>query len=245
MEGKSSNAQKFLAIYNEIDEFMRQDLKEGYSVGHSDMIYKMIKKGNRVFDYYYEDLKKYSRLRNAIVHNPDQRIADPIAEPHDVIVQQYQELLDKVVHPELALDKLAISMDKLYTVTPNTNILKAMKIMNENLYTYLPVMERRKFVGVFSDSTLFDYILKWQGAVIDEKLAIRDLGEVIHIHNHAREAFLFINKDITVIEVEDIFRKGFKNHKRIAVVFITDGGTESEEILGLVTAWDIAGYNLT
>lgn len=245
MEENFSNSQKFLAIYNEIDDFMRQDLKEGYHVGHSDMIYQMIKKGNRVFEYYYEDLKKYSRLRNAIVHNPDQRIADPIAEPHDVIVQQYQELLDKVLHPELALDKLAISIDKLYTVTLNTNILKAMKIMNKNLYTYLPVMEKRKFIGVFSDSTLFDYIIKWQGAVIDEKLAIRDLGEVIHINNHASEAFLFANKEITVIEVEDIFRKGFKNHKRIAVVFITDGGTENDEILGLVTAWDIAGYNIT
>lgn len=245
MEQDLSNSHKFLAIYNEIDDFMRQDLKETRYIGHSDMIYKMIKKGNSVFNYYYEDLKKYARLRNAIVHNPDQRIADPIAEPHDAIVQQYQELLDKVVRPELALDKLAIPIDKLYTITPNTNILKAMKIMNENLYTHLPVMEKRKFIGVFSDSTIFDYIVKYQGAVIDEKLAIRDLGDVIQIQNHASEAFLFVNKDITVIEVEDIFRKGFKDNKKIAVIFITDGGTEAGRILGLITSWKVATYNIT
>jgi len=245
MEQDLSNSHKFLATYNEIDDFMRQDLKESHYVGHSDMIYKMIKKGNSVFNYYYEDLKKYARLRNAIVHNPDQRIADPIAEPHDAIVQKYQELLDKVLHPELALDKLAIPIDKLYTITRNTNLLKAMKIMNENLYTHLPVMERGKFIGVFSDSTIFDYIIKYQGAVINEKLAIRDLGDVIQIQNHASEAFLFVDKDITVIEVEDIFRKGFKDKKKIAVVFITDGGTEAEKILGLITSWKVAAYNIT
>lgn len=245
MEENFSNSQKFLAVYNEIDDFMRKDLKEGHYIGHSDMLYKMVKKGNRVFDYYYGDLKKYARLRNAIVHNPDQRIADPIAEPHDVIVQQYQELLDKVLYPELALDKLAIPRDKLYTVSLDTNILKAMNIMNKNLFTYMPVVEKGKFVGVFSDSTLFDYIAQGNGAVIDEKMTIRDLGEVIHIHNHSSEAFLFADKNITVIEVEDIFRKVFQNEKRISAVIITAEGMEEEKLLGVVTAWEVAGYNLT
>ncbi|HHX62190.1 MAG TPA: CBS domain-containing protein [Epulopiscium sp.] len=240
-----SNSQKFLAIYNELDDFMRQDLNEEHYVSHSDMLYKIIKKGNSVFDYYYQDLKSFSRLRNAIVHNPDKRTADPIAEPHDDIVKQYQELLDKVVSPELALDRLAIPVEKLYTVTPNTNVLKAMKIMNKNIFTYVPVLEKRKFIGVFSDSTLFDYIIKCEGAIIDEKLAIRDLGEVIHIHNHATEAFVFVNKETTVIGIEEIFRKGFKHNKRIAVVLITADGTQTGELLGLVSAWEVAGYNIT
>ena len=120
-----------------------------------------------------------------------------------------------------------------------------MKIMSKNDFTYVPVLERRKLIGVFSESTLFDYILKWQGAVIDEKLAIRDLDEAIHINNHASEAFIFAKKDITVIEIEDIFRKGFKDNKRIAAVFITEDGIETGELLGIITAWEVAGYNIT
>lgn len=128
-----SNSQKFLAIYNELDDFMRQDLNAEHYVGHSDLIYRMIKKGNTVFDYYYQDLKSFARLRNAIVHNPDKRVADPIAEPHDDCVRRYQELLDKVVRPELALKNLAVLIDKLYIVTLDTNVLKAMKIMKSML----------------------------------------------------------------------------------------------------------------
>ena len=240
-----SNSEKFLTIYNEIDDFMRQNLDAEHYVGHSDLIYKMIKKGNSVFEYYYEDLRSFARLRNAIVHNPDKRIADPIAEPHDEIVKQYKELLDKVLRPELALDQLAIPMDKLYTVTPSTNVLKAMKIMSDKVFTYLPVLERRKLTGVFSASTLFDYILSFKGAIIDEKLAIGDLGETIKINNNACEAFVFAKKDVTVIEIEDTFRKGFKDNKRIAVVFITEDGTETGALLGIITAWEVAGYNIT
>ncbi|HHX61269.1 MAG TPA: CBS domain-containing protein [Epulopiscium sp.] len=240
-----SNSQKFLATYNELDDFMRQDLNAENYVGHSDLIQKIIKKGNNVFNYHYQDLKSFARLRNAIVHNPDKRTADPIAEPHDEIVRQYQELLDKAVRPELALNHLAIPIDKLCVVTPNTNVLKAMEIMSKNSFTYLPVLENHKLVGVFSESTLFDYIFKRQGAVVDEKLAIADLGEAIHINNHGSESFIFLNKTVTVIEIEDIFRKGFKDNKRIAVVFVTEDGTETGKVLGLVTAWEVAGYNIT
>ncbi len=240
-----SNSQKFLAIYNELDDFMRHDLNAEHYVSHSDLIHKMIKKGNSVFDYYYQDLKSFARLRNAIVHNPDKKTADPIAEPHDDIVKQYQELLGKVVRPELALDSLAIPMDKLYAVTLDTNVLKAMKIMNKHILSYLPIIEKYKLIGVFSDSTLFDYILRHQHTIIDANLIISDLGETIDIDNHISEAFIFTKKDTTVIEIEDIFRKGFKDNKRIAVVFITEDGTETGMLLGLVSAWEVAGYNMT
>ena len=39
-----------------------------------------------------------------------------------------------------------------------------------------------------------------------------------------------------------MFQNGLKDQKRISVVFITETGKSSEKILGLVTAWDIAGY---
>lgn len=100
-------------------------------------------------------------------------------------------------------------------------------------------------IGVFSERTLFDYILKQESKTIDEKLVISDLGETIDIHNHVSEAFIFVKKEVTVIEIEDIFRKGFKGDKRIAVVFITEDGTETGELLGLVSAWEVARYNIT
>lgn len=245
MEEKLSNSQKFLSIYNELDDFMRQDLNAEHYVSHSDLIRKMIKKGNNVFDYYYHDLKSFARLRNAIVHNPDKRTADPIAEPHDESVKQYQELLNKAVRPELALEKLAILKDKLYTISLDTNVLKAMRIMDKYVFSHLPILEKDKIIGIFSDSTLFDYILRGPNTTIDEKVIIRDLGKTINIHNHVSEAFIFVKKDATVIEIEDIFRKGFEDNKRIAVVFITEDGTEAGELLGIISAWEVAGYNIT
>ena len=39
-----------------------------------------------------------------------------------------------------------------------------------------------------------------------------------------------------------MFAKELKQDKRLAVVFITDSGDPNEKLLGLVTAWDVAGY---
>lgn len=39
-----------------------------------------------------------------------------------------------------------------------------------------------------------------------------------------------------------MFQKQLQNKKRLSVVFITETGEASEKILGLITAWDVAGY---
>ena len=39
-----------------------------------------------------------------------------------------------------------------------------------------------------------------------------------------------------------MFQNGLKGKKRISVIFITQNGNENEKLLGLITAWDLAGY---
>lgn len=244
MENEMSNSKRFLTIYNEIDEFMRKDLKEEDYVGHTDLIIKMIKKGNFVFKYYFDDLKKYAKLRNAIVHNPDQRIADPIAEPHKNIVDNYQDILNKALSPALAIEKIAILENKIFTVSLNSSAFKAMSIMIENNYSHAPVIENNKLIGVFSVSTVFAYIEKKRNITIDEKTKISEFIEYIPIKNHTNESFVFSPKNITVVEVQEIFRKQFINNNRIVAIFITENGRENEKILGLITPWNITGNDI-
>ena len=39
-----------------------------------------------------------------------------------------------------------------------------------------------------------------------------------------------------------MFQNGLKDNKRISVIFITQNGKKDEKPLGLITAWDLAGY---
>ena len=39
-----------------------------------------------------------------------------------------------------------------------------------------------------------------------------------------------------------MFEEELRDNKRLSVIFITEAGKTTEKILGMITAWDIAGY---
>jgi len=243
------NSEKFIAIYNEIDSFMRSELKENMSTSHTKLIEDMVAKGKNgnkfLFKLHRKELKKYADLRNAIVHDDSKRDGiEVIAEPHGKVVEKYQNILNELLNPPLAIEKLAIPQDKIYTTRLGENALDIMKIMNKYTYTHVPVIENEKMVGIFSENTIFSYISESEdGSIITDELKIKDFIDFIPVSKHVSEIFEFVPRKITVPEIEDIFRKELNKNKRIAAIFITQNGRENEKILGLITPWDVAGYN--
>lgn len=236
-----TNSDKFIAIYNEIDRFMRKALKADDKVSHSSLVYE-IAKVNRVFSYYKEDLLSYARLRNAIVHNPDKKDADPIAEPHDFIINKYDGIKGKVLNPAKAIDTIAIKAGEIFTTNLEASTIDVMKIMNDNIYTHVPVIENGILIGVFSENTIFSYMATNGDIILEKDVRISEFKDFIPIAKHQSEFFEFISRDSTIIDVEGLFQKDLQDKKRLAVVFITQNGAPNEKILGMITAWDIAGY---
>jgi CBS domain-containing protein len=113
--------------------------------------------------------------------------------------------------------------------------------MNDKVYTHVPVIENNKMVGVFSENTILSYLVHHKDAIIMKDTKIEEFKDFILIDKHTSEHFIFVPKDALLIEVEAIFHKGLVNRKRIAVVYITENGKPEEGLLGMITAWDIAG----
>lgn len=241
MKEQTANSGKFLAIYNELDRFMREFLDEGFGTPHYRLIEAMAKK-NRVFEQHSYDLKAFADLRNAIVHNPDARVADPIAEPHDYVIQKYKEIMEEVMDPPLALDTIAIKIRDIFTTTMEANALNVMKEMNRNSYTHVPVLHDGSLLGVFSENTIFSYLVKNNGATSLKEISIGDFMELIPIDKHTSEYFEFAPKTSLVVDIEARFQAGLDNNKRLQIVFITETGKPTEKLLGLITPWDLAGY---
>lgn len=241
MNSKATNSSRFITTYDEIDNYMRRFLKADNYVVHKNLIIAMADK-NKIFRYYKDDLISFAKLRNAIVHNPYRRNANPIAEPHDYIVRKYNDLLQKITKPPKALNTVAIRADKIYSTTLNNSALEVMKTMNKNVFTYVPVLEDGKIIGVFSENTIFSYFVSKEDVILEKEVLIREFIDFIPFDKHESEYFAFVSKDALLIDVEEIFKDGLKDNKRIATVFITETGNEKEKLLGLITAWDLAGY---
>ena len=237
----SSNSHKFISIYNELDKFMRKYLNENNETPNSVLINKMAKV-NTVFYRNKDDLLDLSRLRNAIVHNPNNKDADPIAEPHEFIVNKFEDIKNIVISPPIALNTIAIKAQDIFTAKMNDNAFEVMKKMNDNTFTHVPIIESKKLIGVFSENTIFSFIVKNEEVIIDKDYLIKDFAEFISNESHVSEYFEFVPRGALVVDIEEIFKKGLNGRKRIAAIFITETGKQNESLLGLITAWDLAGY---
>jgi len=242
MGAHSTNAEKFLSIYNALELHMKKSLHlKGDHQGHTTLIRKMEEK-NGLFRRHSDALKAFANLRNVIVHNPHSKEIQPIAEPHDKIVEKYDKILNTVMNPPVALNTIAIRAQKVYSTTLEANALEVMKEMNKHTYTHVPVLKDGKLVGVFSENTIFSFLVKEQILATDDTISIQEFADLIPVDKHESEYFEFVPRDTLVTDIEEMFQNGLKDQKRISVVFITETGKSSEKILGLVTAWDIAGY---
>ncbi|HOX30073.1 MAG TPA: hypothetical protein P5080_01310 [Candidatus Paceibacterota bacterium] len=236
---KLTLVEEFLTIYNELDSFMRKQLR-CRDASHIFLLDRMAEK-NYIFRNFREELKEYARLRNAIVHNPFMRIAEPIAEPHFEIVRRYQTLKDKILNPPRAMS-IAVGVGDIYATALDANALETMKVMNEKIYSFVPVLNiRKRIVGVFSENVIFSYLTENEACIIDKSTKISEFWKYVPIEKHSSEYFEFVPKNTLVAGIKEKFEIGLTQRKRLGVVYITDNGRSDGLLLGMITAWDMAG----
>ncbi len=233
----NTDSDKFVALYNQLDAYMRSQLQVERYVDHSTLLREMSQK-NRVFSDYLQDLRMFADVRNMLVHNPYKKDADPLIFPHAYIVKRYEEIINLVLHPPKALS-VAIPRTIIFTATLESLIQELMNTMAEKNYTHIPIIKDDRMIGIFSENTLLSYLVTNQEGIILKDATVADFIEFIKIEKHINEYFEFVSRSTLLSEVEEIFHKGLVDKKRIAVVYITETGKNTEKILGMITPWDI------
>jgi len=239
---KVTLAEEFIGIFNEVDSFLRKISKMDQTASHMFVVDQLAER-NKLVRNHKEELKMYARLRNAIVHNPFGSEIDIIAEPHPDVVVKYRALKDRLMHPAMALSA-SIQPKRIYSTTMEANALEVMRVMAKRNFSYVPVLDGHShIIGIFSENTVFLYLTRNEICAVDGKTLISEFVEYLPLEKHASECFEFVGKGATLDDVRDLFERRLDFHERLAVVFITERGRQDEAILGMLTAWDIAGNN--
>jgi len=237
MDNKLSN--RFQEIYNTLDLYLRKQLNRDNNVPHTFLINKVAEK-NLLIRSYKNELIKFAQLRNAIVHNPERSKAHPIAEPHKYIVEKYENVLNQILNPVSALS-ISIPINDIYLASLNDKAIGIMQTMNEKVYTHVPVIEDEKMVGIFSENVVFSFLVKHEIVIADKDIKIKEFEEFLPLDKHPGEYFLFVQKTALLLDIQKLFENELDNNRRLGVVFITHNGKQNEKLLGMITAWDVAG----
>lgn len=233
----NTDSEKFIALYNQLDAYMRNQLGLDRYIDHSTLLREMSQK-NKIFLDYLQDLRMFAEMRNMLIHNPYKKDADPLLYPHSYVTKKYAEIVDLVLHPPKALS-IAIPGAVIFTATLDTLIQELMNTMVKKNYTHIPIIKNDVMIGVFSENTLLSYLVANQEGIILKDATVRDFYEFIPLEKHMNEYFEFIPRNAILSEVDKIFSEGVKDVKRIAVVYITENGKNNEKILGMITPWDL------
>ena len=238
MPQSSKSAEELVTIYNEIDQYLRQQYKFDKYADHSFLIQE-VGRSNAIVARHQQELRAMAQLRNSIVHNPLSSIASPIASPHPVVIKRYQAIKDALLNPRTALS-IAIPAHKIYTARLDSSLNEVLRQMNKNIYTHVPIIKENKMVGIFSENSLLSYLAEAGEAIITNDMTIGDLADYLPLKSHQGECFEFLPRKATLSQVFEVFNKAIHKHQRVGMLFITEHGHAGERPLGIITAWDLA-----
>jgi CBS domain-containing protein len=181
----------------------------------------------------YEFLKTASDVRNILAHEDN-----PIV-PTEEFLKEFTDTAEEVMNPISCYEACT---KVIRFVTPTTKVFSAIKIMEDEGLSHLPILvPNKKVEGVFSRSVFFDYLSEHKKVDVDDSFEIRDFLDVCRIGSHHNEVFPFVPRDLSVKKAFDsLMKKKSPHQKNVALLLVTEKGKEDEALLGVLTMADLA-----
>lgn len=230
----NTQTEKFLQLYKELEFEGRRiyfpNSKENESIIGRLFTVPQLKK-------FKEDLDYCRVVRNFLTHNPKVGGVYPII-PSVEMIKLLEKCLNIITNPPCAMD-IAIPAERIYTARLDSKLSEIVSVMHSFTYTHIPIMDNNKFIGVFSENTVFTYMCSENSIAIDENTEIKQFAKYIPLDEHSNEFFAFLPSDAYLYEVQELFKYIPARKKLLTVIFITKTGKREENIIGMITPWDL------
>lgn len=226
------NQSKFRELFLKFEEETKK--KTNYKYEYlSDCISELKESGYNPYKKEASFIEFCRRLRNINFHNKN----DNYYLITDDTISKFEKVLDEVLHPIKVSEK---ATKNIYSNDINDKVLDAMKKMNEKSYTHIPIYDGNSVVGIFSENSLFQYVMEDGIIEINDETTFNDIRQCIDL-NKSKEIVKFISENKLYDDVVNDFINEFKHNNRLACVMITHSGKTTEKVIGILTAWDIIG----
>jgi predicted transcriptional regulator len=229
-----TNTQKFLDLYNELDQIFARAL--GQSDSFSNKIRQLIPRNPVVRNYQY-DLHQLGSLRNAIVHQSIKGKA--IAEPYDDTVAMLKKILDDFQNPKRVIPEFQF---EVFSVKPETPLITLLTEMKEKDFSQAPILDDSgNIIEMISTNTISRWLFgEYKNQLIDlTEAKISDLIPYIE----TKENYSLIPRNTPIFEATEIYlRKSKEMKSKLDCMIITHSGKLGEKLMGIVCIEDIAAY---
>ena len=223
-----NSAAQFLERYREIEEWVINNLNV---TEMKDLEQKSQYKSIR------SNLAFCRLLRNLLSHYDWSKAGNDMVIVTDQAVRQVNNLYYSL-NP-VTLMRVAIRAGQIFAPSPEDSVLAAVKVMQRNDYSYIPIVENHRIVGVFSTKTLMRIVAEDNSVLLSESLKFRDIAGFTRLVDEPMAHYAFINPNTTVEDVSLKFQRSKTRKVRLDMLFITDNGRSDGTLQGMITPVDI------
>lgn len=180
-------------------------------------------------------------LRNLLSHYDWSKAGNDMIVVTDQAVRQVNNLYYSL-NP-VTLMRIAIRAGQIFAPTSADSVLNAIKVMHRNDYSYIPIVDNHRIVGIFSIKTLLKIAAEDKISTLTEQLTFHNILDFIRITDNPENQYDFINPNTTVEDASWMFRRSNQRKKKLDVLFITDNGKADGILQGMLTPADLIGKN--
>lgn len=229
-----NNKEKFANLYREFESETKKKLNYKYDDMKSciDEL-KECKTNPYIRDYAFIEICR--RLRNVYTHN-EQNDYYLIT---DETINKFESIVEEIKNHPTVYSK---ATKPVYSKKINDEVLDTMNDMVKNSYTHVPIYSEdgNTLIGIFSENSIFNYILDDKIIEIDENTVFKDIQKIIDI-NKSKGIVDFVARDKSFDEVINEFAQEYKNGNKLECLMVTQSGKSNEKVIGIVTTWDLIG----
>lgn len=230
-----SRAERFLDLYRSVENVIRVK----YHLEKWDSAITFLESHDE-FKYLANDLRFCREVRNLLSHNP--KVDDAYCvEPSEEMIHFLKKIKERLEKPPVIMD-IAVPIGKILYRSFEDNLLETLQAMNDRSFGNVPILENGLVTAVLSEKAIVNYLVQDQAFHLSDKLKLSDLREHLLLENHRKEFYRFVRKDALISDVSRLFHDVLDQGARVGMVFLTQHGRSDEELLGIVTAWDLAGH---
>lgn len=227
-----NKASQFLERYREIEEWALNNLNVSELKDLEQMPqYKGIR----------SNLSFCRILRNLLSHYDWSKAGNDMIVVTDQAVRQVNNLYYSL-NP-VTLMRVAIRAGQIFAPSSSDFVLNAIKVMHRNDYSYIPIVDNHRIVGIFSIKTLLRIAAEDEINTLTNQLTFHDILDFIRITEDPDNQYGFINPNTSVEDASGLFQRSKQRKKKLDVLFITDNGKSDGILQGMLTPANLVGIN--
>lgn len=222
----------FLDKYKQLEAIVKAE----YNLGKNDSAMNFLMR-NKAFVDIERELDMCRETRNLLSHNPKIK-GEYAIEPGDSMIELLDEVINKIENPLKAKDVM-VKKSELCYMSMNDSVKEAMVAIKEHSYKQIPILEDGVLVGIFSAKTILDILITEGEEGIKQGMTFSDISDYICINSNDK-SYCFVSQGMLVSNIGMMYKENLNKRDRINIIFVTHSGKNSERILGIITAWEIA-----